>query len=69
MLECLRYVAYSINVFILTEQKHMFSTKQKPCFKKTITDVLIGYYDDDEDEKGGGYNDDGVDWSFDFDIG
>ena len=47
------YVAYSIYMFILTQQK--------PCFKKTITDVLIVYYDDDEDEEDGGYNDDGVD--------
>ena len=30
-------------------------------FQKTIIDVLIGYYNDDEDEEDGGYNYDGVD--------
>ena len=55
-------------ICLFLHNKTYVESQTKTMFQKTIIDVLIGYYNDDEDEEDGGYNDDGVDWSFDFDI-
>ena len=48
-------------ICLFLHNKTYVESQTKTIFQKTIIDVLIGYYNDDEDEEDGGYNYDGVD--------
>ena len=50
-----------ICLFLHNKNICLVPNKNHVSRKLSYVDVLIGYYNDDEDEEDGGYNDDGID--------